>query len=93
MNINYNNFKIFVFCIKKFVYLYQQKNKDMILLKNTKEGNLVKFNKNSDVYKVLEIGYFIKLKNMYTNKLINVKSYTKKNNTLHDRKVILVNFY
>ena len=85
--------KIFNFCIKLFVYLYQQNNKDMILLKNTREGNLVKFNKNSDVYEVLEVGYFIKLKNIYTNKLLTVKSYTKKNNAFHDRKVLLVNFY
>ena len=79
--------------IKKVVYLYQQNNRDMTLLKNTREGNLVKFNKTSDVYKVLQIGYFIKLQNMYTNKLLTVKSYTKKNNTFYDRKVILVNFY
>lgn len=85
--------KLFYFCIKIFVYLYQQNNKDMILLKNTREGNLVKFNKNSDVYEVLEVGCFIRLKNMYTNKLLTVKSYTKKNNAFHDRKVLLVNFY
>ena len=65
----------------------------MILLKNTREGNLVKFSKNSDVYKVLEVGHFIKLKNMYTDKTLSVKSYTNKNNNIHDRKVLLVDFY
>ena len=79
--------------IKKVVYLYQQNNKDMILLKNTRVGNLVKLSKSSDVYKVLEVGYFIKLKNLYTNKVVNFKSYTKKNDCFHDRKAFLVDFY
>ena len=67
--------------------------KDIILLKNTREGNLVKFNKNSDVYKVLEVGHLIKLKNMYNNKIYTMSDYTKRNNTFYDRKVFLVNFY
>ena len=65
----------------------------MILLKNARVGNLVKLNRNSDVYKVLEVGYFIKLQNLYTNKVTNFKSYTIKNNSFYDRKAILTNHY
>ena len=79
--------------IKKVVYLYQQTERDMTLLKNARVGNLVKLNRNSDVYKVLQVGYFIKLQSLYTNKVSNFKSYTKKNNSFYDRKVIIVNNY
>ena len=63
------------------------------LLSQTKEGQLIKFKNNSDVYRVQSNGYFVTLLNMYTQKEMTVKPYTMKGGKMHDRKVEVVQFY
>lgn len=62
-------------------------------LENTSEGQLVKFRSNSDVYRVQEVGLFITLKNMYTDKIITLRPFTMKGGKMHSRKVEVVMFY
>ena len=88
-----------MFTIKKVVYICKvntaqnKKTRDMTNLENTTQGQLVKFKSNSDVYRVEEVGYFITLKNMYTEKIMTLRPYTMKGGKMHSRKVEIVRFY
>ena len=62
-------------------------------LENTTQGQLVKFKNNSDVYRVQEVGLFITLKNMYTEKIMTLRPYTMKGGKMHSRTIEVVKFY
>ena len=65
----------------------------MTMLSNTKKGDLVKLNRNSDVYEVLEVGFNIRVQNKYTDKISSLKPYTMKGGKMHPRKIEIVQFY
>lgn len=67
--------------------------KNLVAIRTVEVGKLIKFKGSSDVYKVLESGYFVTLKNMYTEKEMTVKHYTNKGTKSLERTVEVVKFY
>jgi hypothetical protein len=67
--------------------------KNLVGITTVEQGKLIRFKSSSDVYRVLETGYFITVKNMYSDKVSTIKHYTNKGSKSLERTVEVVQFY